>query len=292
MFFRVTGTHAIYLTGNYLIPADDQQTGPYDESDDEEDMYGDYDLPPDEDELDELEDDESDELDDIDDPRITELDDDEAPKLVKKEAAKGSKSKKRAAESEEDSNLDDLMAQTLQPADVATNGDAKLSKKAQKKLKKNNGEASAVAPQAEAVKKSDPATKESPGKKVQFAKVLEKGPSGTAEKTTKAETPSNDGKPKPTLGVKKVQGVTVDDKKLGSGPVAKKGDRVEMRYIGKLKDGKVFDCKYLPDFKTHPCTDSTNSEQEGQAICFQSWYWRRYQRVGFGHSRHVGRRRA
>ena len=35
--------------------------------------------------------------------------------------------------------------------------------------------------------------------------------------------------------------MTIDDKKLGTGPAAKKGDRVGMRYIGKLKDGKVFD---------------------------------------------------
>ena len=33
----------------------------------------------------------------------------------------------------------------------------------------------------------------------------------------------------------------MDDKRLGSGAVAKNGDRVDMRYIGKLKDGKVFD---------------------------------------------------
>jgi FK506-binding nuclear protein len=32
----------------------------------------------------------------------------------------------------------------------------------------------------------------------------------------------------------------VDDKKTGTGPAAKKGDKVNMRYIGKLKDGKMF----------------------------------------------------
>ena len=44
-----------------------------------------------------------------------------------------------------------------------------------------------------------------------------------------------------TLGVKEVQGVKIDDKKLGKGPTAKPGNTVSMRYIGKLEDGKVFD---------------------------------------------------
>ncbi|KAI6795312.1 hypothetical protein KC331_g12982, partial [Hortaea werneckii] len=68
-------------------------------------------------------------------------------------------------------------------------------------------------------------------KKVSFAKELEQGP-----------TPNKDEKAKGALGVKVVQGVTIDDKKLGTGPAAKSGDRVAMRYIGKLqKDNKVFD---------------------------------------------------
>jgi FK506-binding nuclear protein len=45
------------------------------------------------------------------------------------------------------------------------------------------------------------------------------------------------------LGVKEVQGVKIDDKKLGKGPAAKSGNTVAMRYIGKFEDGKVFDCK-------------------------------------------------
>ena len=48
---------------------------------------------------------------------------------------------------------------------------------------------------------------------------------------------------KAALGPKTVNGVKIDDKKLGNGQVCKKGDRVGMRYIGKLTDGKVFDCK-------------------------------------------------
>lgn len=170
----------------------------YSEDDEEDD---DYDLSPDE--LDyamgEDSDEGSDDLDDVEDPRITEIDDDEdeAPKLV--DTSK--KGKKRAAEEAE--NLDDL---------IAKDG-AKASKKQQKKLKNNQGEAVAADEKKDA-------------KKVQFAKNLEQGPTGS----TKA-----------AVGVKVVQGVTVDDRKIGSGRVVKNGDSVGVRYIGKLANGKQFD---------------------------------------------------
>ncbi len=64
VFFKVSGTHTVYLTGNYLARDDSDQ----DDSSDEE-----YDLSPDEDELEHDMDDESDELDDLEDPRITEI---------------------------------------------------------------------------------------------------------------------------------------------------------------------------------------------------------------------------
>jgi FK506-binding nuclear protein len=142
--------------------------------------------------------DESDDLDDIDDPRITEVDsEEEAPKLVETKKGKN----KRAAES-----LDEQMAQA---------DEAKLSKKQQKKLKNNKGEAIA-------------AEESKADKKVQFAKNLEQGPTGSTAK--KAET-----------GVKVVRGVTVDDRKIGKGRAVKEGDTVGVRYIGKLENGQVFD---------------------------------------------------
>ncbi|OAX77077.1 hypothetical protein ACJ72_08627 [Emergomyces africanus] len=76
IFFKVTGTHPVYITGNYVMPSHDPLDT--DDSSDEDDGYGEYDLSPDEDELDLMdEDDESDALDDMDDPRITEIDTDE-----------------------------------------------------------------------------------------------------------------------------------------------------------------------------------------------------------------------
>ncbi|WYZ34433.1 hypothetical protein EsH8_I_000709 [Colletotrichum jinshuiense] len=204
VFFVVSGTHTVHLTGNYVIDEDEDSESDEDEDDDE------YDLSPDELEyaMGEASDEDSDELDDTADPRVMEIDtDEEAPKLV--EVSK--KGKKRAAES-----LDDLISKS--EAD-----DSKLSKKDKKKLKNNKGEA--VATEEKSTPKSD--------KKVQFAKNLEQGPTGSAEKAKQAG--------KAAGGVKVVQGVTIDDRKVGSGRAVKNGDTVGVRYIGKLDDGKVFD---------------------------------------------------
>ncbi|KAI0512460.1 hypothetical protein F5B22DRAFT_614936 [Xylaria bambusicola] len=213
VFFIVKGTHTIHLTGNYIVDTDDVSDS---EDDDEDD---DYDLPEGIEGMDDYESDsEVDELDDIQDPRIAEVDsedEEEAPKLV--DSKKG---KKRPAEEEAES-LDDMIAK----ANATEEG--KLSKKQQKKLKNNKGEAVAKeGAKAEAPKE----TSTKSDKKVQFAKNLEQGPTGPAAAEKGA-----------TLGVKVVQGVTIDDRKLGSGRVVKKGNRVEVRYIGKLTDGKVFD---------------------------------------------------
>ncbi|KAK4251232.1 hypothetical protein C7999DRAFT_28262 [Corynascus novoguineensis] len=210
IFFSVKGTHTVYLTGNYVVPEDEEE----DDEDDEEYSDDEYDLPPglEDEDSDEM----SDELDHIDGAaRVEEVDTDEeeAPKLV--DTKKG---KKRAAEEEAD-GLDEMMAKD----------EKKLSKKQQKKLKNNQGEAVA----ADAKAKESPASKGD--KKVQFAKNLEQGPTGPAK--DKAENKGD----KKGLGVKVVQGVTIDDRKLGTGRTVKNGDKVGMRYIGKLQNGKVFD---------------------------------------------------
>lgn len=206
VFFVVSGTHTVHLTGNYVIDAEEGS-----DSEDEDDEDGEYDLSPDELEyaMGEVSDEDSDDLDDTADPRVMEVDsdDEEAPKLVETKKGKN----KRAAES-----LDDLIAESKD--------ESKLSKKDKKKLKNNKGEA--VAAEEKSTPKSD--------KKVQFAKNLEQGPTGSAEKAKQA------GK----VGVKVVQGVTIDDRKVGSGRAVKNGDTVGVRYIGKLDDGKVFDGKH------------------------------------------------
>ncbi|KAM5384171.1 hypothetical protein ACJA88_003326 [Fusarium oxysporum] len=140
------------------------------------------------------------------DPRVQEIesDEEEAPKLVSVQKGKN----KRAAE-EATEGLDELISKD----------DAKLSKKQQKKLKNNKGEAVATEEKKDA-------------KKVQFAKNLEQGPTGSAEKAKQG---------KATTGVKVVQGVTIDDRTIGNGRTVKNGDTVGVRYIGKLQNGKQFD---------------------------------------------------
>lgn len=245
VYFKVSGTHNIFLTGNYVLPPDhDHDDEDYDS---EEDM--DYDLSPDEDELDD-EDDEEDILDGLQDPRITEVgtdDEEEAPKLVKADKKKG-KNKRPAEESDDEdqaNTLDDMISKSLKPAEATTNGEQKLSKKQLKKLKKNDGEAVTTAEDASAKKEKkdqkEPQTSGKTDKKVQFAKNLEQGPTGSPKVDVKKDASKKEESPKTGLGVKVVSGVTVDDKKLGKGPAAKKGDRIGMRYIGKLTNGKVFD---------------------------------------------------
>lgn len=216
-------------------------------------------MSPDEDELDA--DEESDELDDLEDPRITEIisEDDEVPKLTKKEEpVKKGKNKRIAEESvEEPATLDDVMTKSLKPVEPVTNGEPKLSKRQLKKLKNNAGKAVDAALENKDVKKVDVGTKDSSNaksdKKVQFARDLEQGPFRTKqEKNSDAKVDANSDskkgveKQKASLGPKKVQGVNIDDKKLGKGPAAKKGNKVGMRYIGKLQDGKVFDGTFHP----------------------------------------------
>jgi len=231
----VTGTHSIFLTGNYVETASAGRPGMYDPDEDEEG----YDYDPDESELDE-EDDEEDELDDMEDPRITEIEDEEeAPKLIetanqKKKAVPAKvNQKKRPAEDEEVQTLDEMITK-----ESATNGEPKLSKKQLKKMKKNDGTAAAVEKAEEKAAEAPSSAKSD--KKVSFAKNLEQGPTSGAAPAK--DSPAEKEKPKGTIGVKIVQGVTVDDKKLGTGPAAKSGDRVGMRYIGKLQsNNKVFD---------------------------------------------------
>lgn len=98
-------------------------------------------------------------------------------------------------------------------------------------------------------------------KKVKFTKELEQGPTSSKkdkkekkkedkkekkeEKTEKKEDKKDDKKeekkdkkfPTNTL----LGGVVTEDRKTGSGAGAKSGNKVGIRYIGKLKNGKVFD---------------------------------------------------
>ena len=159
------------------------------------------------------------------------------------------------------------MAKSLK-SDATPNAEPKLSKKQLKKLKKNNGEA---AP-AKAEETNGETKTEKVDKKVQFAKNLEQGPTGSAEKpkapVANAPVKKDGEKSKAGLGVKVVQGIKIDDKKLGSGPACKKGDRVGMRYIGKLNNGQVFDCE-LSNLSQNSEANSITANKKGKPFSFK-----------------------
>lgn len=241
VYFKVIGSHTVSLTGNYVLPplGDDEQDLEPDSDEELDELDGLDDL------IAEGSDSEVDELDDLEDPRVTEVVEEEpvAPKAPK--AEKG-KNKRPAEDSDDEPALDDMISKSLKTdaaaAEPITNGETKkLTKAEKKKLKKlkNNEGAAADAPVADTNGTKDP-------KKVQFAKNLEQGPTPSPSTTATAKTssPASDVKPAAAAGssVRTVQGITIDDRKIGTGPAAKKNSTLSMRYIGKLEsNGKVFD---------------------------------------------------
>ena len=177
VYFVVTGSYPIHLTGNYIEhPANDDEDD-YDEEyddeyDDDDEDDDEYDLTPDEDEI------------------IEEIEEEQA----------------------EPGKIEEIVEETKKrPASEAV--DEQEEEKGGKESKK-----------AKAAKKAKKAEKT-----VQFTKELEQGPSGSTFEKKKYPI-------KTLLG-----GVITEDRKQGSGPEAKSGNKVGIRYIGKLKNGKVFD---------------------------------------------------
>lgn len=191
------------MTGNYIEHPADQDEEDYDDED--EDYDDEYDLSPDEDEI------------IYGAPLDDEYDDEEeseeegTPKI---EEIVEEKEKEKVKESPKESKKR-----------VVEESTSKKSKKAKKDEKKS----------------------------VQFSKELEQGPTGSTlvEKDNKKATPTKDKKETPVKddGDKKKKfptktllgGVITEDRKIGSGATAKSGAKVGIRYIGKLKNGKVFD---------------------------------------------------
>ena len=199
----------------------------YDE-DEDNDLY---DESPDEDEL-LLDDDENeeDELDDLD-GRIEEITEDLSARIEGESKGK-SKGTKRPREEEEEAPelVDTSKSSVADDIDMSV-----LSKSQRKKLKK----------QRRSSNESNPVNGSE--KKVQFD-TTPKGPSPSASESTipakpalsaqvKSETKQAAKKEKKTLA----NGVVIEDAKIGSGPMAKSGSKLAVRYIGKLKNGKVFD---------------------------------------------------
>ncbi|SCU78099.1 LAFA_0A04896g1_1 [Lachancea sp. 'fantastica'] len=113
-----------------------------------------------------------------------------------------------------------------QEEDQKANKDKTASNNKRKKQEDEEEETQAA---SESPKETKKAKKDKKEKKVEFKKDLEEGPSKKATKDEKPKTKVLEG------------GVIVEDRVVGKGKAAKKGSKVGMRYIGKLKNGKVFD---------------------------------------------------
>ncbi|EJD35050.1 hypothetical protein AURDEDRAFT_188848 [Auricularia subglabra TFB-10046 SS5] len=200
--FTVSGSNSVFLLGNYI----DQE--PNDE-------------PPFGDDYDDLSDEEGYRLEDVssdvemDAADLAGLDDDDSSDARIEEApGKPEGKKKRKRESDADAD-----------ADEETPDLSKLSKNQRKKLaKKLKGEDGDAVPVGE--DKPTP-KKDRSEKKEKSDKAEKKEKSDKAEKKEETRTLAN--------------GLGVRDAKPGAGPGAKKGQRLSMRYIGKLQNGKVFD---------------------------------------------------
>ncbi|KAI9463617.1 hypothetical protein BJY52DRAFT_1252626 [Lactarius psammicola] len=206
---EVVGKNEVYLTGNYIDQAPDQV--PYNDESEEEDEYA----------LDEVSSDvEMDPTDMVGLPSDEDEDVGRFEEVVSEEEAEVEKSAKRPRES------------TTTEQDAPTS--EKLSKKAAKKLKAENG-AAVPAPtgaDGEAPKKGK---KEKKAKKGGDAK--ESHPKTGEDKESESKQKQGD-----EGGMRELSGgLKIKDAKLGEGPQAKKGARVSMRYVGKLSNGKIFD---------------------------------------------------
>ncbi|KIY50143.1 FKBP-like protein [Fistulina hepatica ATCC 64428] len=104
---------------------------------------------------------------------------------------------------------------------------------AAKKMKSTDG--TAVGPDKDEKVKSEKSKKEKKEKKKEKRQKQK-----ASDKAAEAETPKKDEKATPTA-VTLPNGLVYEDWKVGEGRKAKKGDKVSMRYIGKLKNGEVFD---------------------------------------------------
>jgi FK506-binding nuclear protein len=152
----------------------------------------------------------------------------------KKEPKAEKKGKKRQREdAEEAPQLVDTSAAEADTS-VDTTGLSKSQKKKLKKQKLNSDEAAA--------------TNGTGDRKVQFDPKLEKGPTpSTGEKkepvksALSPQAKTEAAKPKKEK-ITLANGVVVEEHKAGSGPKAKNGAKLGIRYIGKLaKNGKEFD---------------------------------------------------
>jgi FK506-binding nuclear protein len=209
----VTGHAAVHLTGNYVIDYDDEPS-PYDMDGEEFDDEDDEEL---DEEMDFDEDDEDDEEDDDEDDDEEEMDEEEIEALMKALAG----DKRKAAKAEKSSGL--------KKAKIV-----EVTEEEAEKLLKKPKEAPAAAEKKKAEKKEAEVKQDK--KKQQEKQQQEKKPA-EVEKKKDEKKEQQQKSTKQTLP----SGLVLEDVIVGTGPRAKNGNKVSVRYIGRLTNGKVFD---------------------------------------------------
>lgn len=132
----------------------------------------------------------------------------------------------------DDDELDYTSGARIEEINESSEEEVEEEKPKTKKETKASKKRAAEAVEPKAAPEKSKKQKKTEEKKVAFSKELEQGPTPSEPKSTKSAEP----KAKKLAG-----GITIEDKKVGSGPVCKKGDKVSVRYIGKLQNGKTFD---------------------------------------------------
>ncbi|CAK9784564.1 hypothetical protein CC85DRAFT_283016 [Cutaneotrichosporon oleaginosum] len=201
VILQTNGPNAVHLLGNYIY-----QGGESDSEDDEDYSDGEYSDLDDRDEFDIEE--FAEDIEEAPKGKITAVEDEvEKPKPKAKTFAAVVADKADTPKSEKV----DKKRKAEEISETPTKAEGELSRSQKKKLAKK------------AKVEADGAPTESPA------------PKKEAKKETKEE-PKKDSKKK-TLP----SGLVIEDIKVGTGPVAKGGKRLGMRYIGKLENGKQFD---------------------------------------------------
>ncbi|KAG0167281.1 peptidylprolyl isomerase fpr4 [Apophysomyces sp. BC1015] len=218
--FSVKGPNTIHLTGNYTF--DDEGS---DMDDDDIDMM---DLPngidrraaaylDDEAEEDEEEDDEEEDEEEEEEEELVAKNNKKRPaKTQEEQPAKKRKAEQKQAEEKKQEELKKKQEEQKKQAEL---------KKKQEEQKK----------QAELKKKQEEQKKQAELKKKQ--EELKKK---QEEQKKQAELKKKEDEKKSKV-VKLPNGLVIEDVKVGTGAAAKSGQRIGMRYIGKLTNGKVFD---------------------------------------------------
>ncbi|KAH7888409.1 hypothetical protein F5I97DRAFT_1852461 [Phlebopus sp. FC_14] len=213
---ELVGKNSVHLYGNYIdqAPVDQPPFGSDESDEEEEDAYN---------------------LGEVSSDVEIEVDTDEQD--LEGDVERFEEVEEKAPEKASPKNLkrthDDAM-ETEEPEKLSKSQKKKLAKK----LKAEDGKA---VPAPTEAKKPEPETKvDKPAAEAKEGKKEKK------EKKDKVEKKADDGEKKEKGAEKKEArtlegGVKVRDVKVGTGKMAKKGDKVKMRYIGKLTNGKVFD---------------------------------------------------